>query len=86
MTFHADTVNGNYLKKLDTNDSLQYATLTKLSFIMAFKFSKDDIYLRKVGTLVKIRNDIAHTGRSTLLDVSNFFDLITILHLFRANI
>ncbi|AMR32716.1 hypothetical protein A0256_15440 [Mucilaginibacter sp. PAMC 26640] len=85
MTFRADTVNGNYLEKLDTNASLQYATLTKLSFIMAFKFSKDDTYLIKVGTLVKIRNDIAHTGGSTLLDVSNFFDLIAIIHLFRAN-
>jgi hypothetical protein len=38
-----------------------------------------------LGTLVKIRNDIAHTGTSALFDKATFFELVNIIHTFRAN-
>lgn len=85
LKYYDDAVNGPFMQRRNSSQPLKYTALCKLSFIMAFKFSKDNAYLKGLGTLVKIRNDIAHTGSSALFDKAAFFELINIIHTFRAN-
>ncbi|WP_316834461.1 hypothetical protein [Pedobacter nutrimenti] len=58
--------------------------LGKISFAMAFKYSKNDIDLINIGRLVGIRNNIAH-GSAVTITTQDYEDLIAIIELFRSN-
>lgn len=85
MKYHEDLINGSYYEKVNSSDRISTKALGKLSFILAFKFGKDDQYLRELGGWVKVRNDIAHEGSSILLTIPIFFKLIEMIQLFREH-
>lgn len=57
--------NGSYFKIAnDLRSNNQSVTaLIKISAICAFRLGKDDIFLKRLGKLNKLRNDIAHDGK-----------------------
>jgi CheY-like chemotaxis protein len=68
--------NGKYLK----ND---YDALGKISFILAFKFNKDNDYLKKWGKLNGLRNDKAgHGGNKGYVSILEIKELLEIVELF----
>lgn len=79
-----DKINRNFQIQNSTTKVTALRGLGKISFTMAFKFSKDNAYLIRIGQLVEKRNSISH-GSSTNITLKDFEDLIAILKLFRTH-
>jgi len=78
MTFTKDKKNGSYFGgSQETKDDGTYPkTLFKVSCLFKIKYSKNDNFLRWVGSANKKRNDIAHNGAK---EFASKEDLIKIL-------
>lgn len=88
LTFTPDKINGDYFTRsiatLSKEVNVQY--LAKISFLLAFKFNKDDIYLKKWGKLNNLRNTKAgHGGNGGFVTVEEIKELLEIVELFLTN-
>ncbi|TDQ08873.1 hypothetical protein [Pedobacter metabolipauper] len=79
-----DEINYNFQIQTSNKKVRARRGLGKISFTMAFKFSKDNAYLIRIGQLVEKRNSISH-GSATTIKLQDFEDLIAILKLFRTH-
>lgn len=88
LKFIKDTVNGSYFKieTVVVTDEAPVQSLAKVSFVLAFTFSKDDAFLKKWGILNNLRNTIAgHGGGGRSITKQELFDLLEIVELFLTN-
>lgn len=64
-------------------DPKAHSALGKISFVLAFKFTKTNSDLIRLGALVKIRNDIAH-GSAVNLNTQDIIEILEMIKMFRA--
>lgn len=61
-------------------------TLAKISFILAYKFGKDNPFLKEWGRLNNLRNTVvAHGGKNTEVNITDLMCLLDIVELFFTN-
>jgi CheY-like chemotaxis protein len=62
MTYQRDIINGSYftLNESTQESSMQPTALYKVSCLFKIKYQKDEAFLKEIGKLNKLRNDIAH--------------------------
>lgn len=88
LTYIKDRANGGFFKiaeEVNTQD-VPVNTLAKISFILAFKFNKDDNYLKKWGQINNVRNTKAgHGGSGSYVSISEINWLLEIIELFLTN-
>lgn len=86
LTILKDSSNKSYFEISDSTQAVNIKRgLGEISFVMAFKFGKDNAYLRKIADLVNLRNSLSHAS-TTQINISDLVDLIEIIDLFRGNI
>jgi hypothetical protein len=72
------------------NDDSKYkslSSLSKISFILAHKFNKDDIFLKEWGRVNHLRNTVAvHGGNDKTVTVDDIKSLLVIVQLFLTNL
>jgi len=85
LVIEADPTGFNYceIRAATANVSVTKA-LSMLSFVMAFKFRKDNAYLKHIGMQVTKRNNIAHDG-SGGATIQDCFELVDIIKMFRSS-
>jgi CheY-like chemotaxis protein len=85
LTFKQDRNNGDYFEILDEVkiNEVSIQTLAKVSFVLAFVFNKNNVYLRKWSNLNNIRNTKAgHGGTNGYVTSINIEEILEILELF----
>ncbi len=87
LTLKKDENNGKYFKK---DDQITFPfpinALAKISFILAFKFNKDDNYLKSWGQINNVRNTKAgHGGSGAYVTINEIKGLLGIVELFLTN-
>jgi len=88
LKYIKDPSNGGYFIKEQElrKDDPPISSLAKISFVLAFKFSKDDAFLKKWGYLNNLRNSVAgHGGTGRSITKQELFDLLEIVELFLTN-
>ena len=66
----------------ETNDK-NWSSLSQISFVLVFKFSKDNVYLQKWGKLNYLRNTKAgHGGNGGFVEIEEIKELLEIVELF----
>jgi CheY-like chemotaxis protein len=62
MTYQKDIINGSYftLNESIKESTMQPTALYKVSCLFKIKYQKDEAFLKEIGKLNKLRNDIAH--------------------------
>jgi len=76
---------GDYFEKLDEikTQEISVQSLAKISFVLAFKFNKDNVYLKNWGNLNNIRNTKAgHGGANNYISINEIMELLEIIELF----
>ena len=84
LTYKQDRTNGDYFEILDEAkiNEVSIQTLAKVSFVLAFKFNKNNVYLRKWSNLNNIRNTKAgHGGTNGYATSANIEELLEIIEL-----
>lgn len=83
---YKEDYNGGYFysEKLSQNKNQKPTALYKISCLFKIKYNKDDSFLRKIGSLTKTRNSIAHHGSKGFADKENLIDLLQILEELRS--
>lgn len=83
---YKEDYNGGYFysEKLSQNKNQKPTALYKISCLFKIKYNKDDSFLRKIGSLTKTRNSIAHHGSKGFSDKENLIDLLQILEELRS--
>mgnify|MGYP003606613734 CR=1 FL=1 len=81
MTFVKDKQNGNYFSFVKSlqESSVKPTTLYKLSCLFKIKYQKDDVFLKKIGTLNKLRNNIAHGIKKNAATKQDLIEILNIL-------
>ena len=87
MTFVKDSQNGSYFFN---GESLQEShvkptTLYKVSCLFKIKHQKEDAFLKEIGKLNKLRNDIAHGGKRNCATNGDLIEILKILGEIRNN-
>ena len=88
LEFKSDKTNGDYFKKNTQikQNEVNVQSLSKISFVLAFKFNKDDISLKKWGKLNNLRNTKAgHGGNGGSVKIEEIKELLDIVELFLTN-
>jgi CheY-like chemotaxis protein len=84
LTYKQDRNNGDYFEILDEAkiDEVSIQTLAKVSFVLVFMFSKNDVYLKKWANLNNIRNTKAgHGGANGYVTSANLEEVLEIIEL-----
>jgi CheY-like chemotaxis protein len=84
LTYKQDRTGGDYFEILDETkmNEVSIQTLAKVSFVLAFMFSKNDVYLKKWANLNNIRNTKAgHGGANGYVTSANIEELLEIIEL-----
>lgn len=86
LAYKEDHNNGSYFysEKLYQNNKQKPTTLYKISCLFKIKYEKDDSFLKKIGSLNKIRNSIAHHGSKSFAEKENLIDLLQIIEELRS--
>lgn len=86
LTYNKDRENGGYFSSgSETKEKHEEpTTLFKVSCLLKLVYKRDDSFLKKVGELNKLRNDIAH-GKSSGVDEDNLIVLLNIIEEIRSN-
>lgn len=85
LKYCPDYSNGDYFKKEieAISDVKQIRSLAKVSFILAYKFMKDNTFLKKWGRINKLRNETATHGNANIfVTKDDLFEILEILQLF----
>lgn len=87
MTYKKDYQNGSYFISEKNNNarSLQPTTLFKVSCMFKIIYDKDDIFLKRIGSLNDKRNNIAHKGPKGFATGHDLVELLMILGEIRTN-
>ncbi len=88
LKYNQDNLNGDFFSILDEIKQVEVSiqSLAKISFILAYKFRKDNIFLKKWGVLNNLRNTKAvHGGNKGYVTVNNLKELLEIVKLFLTN-
>lgn len=76
----------DFFKRQKENNDKDWNALAKISFILAFKFGKDDSSLKKWGKLNHLRNTKAgHGGNNGFVTIEEIKELLEIVVLFLTN-
>lgn len=84
LFYKQDRINGDYFEIADEIKpvEVQIQTLSKVSFVLAFKFHKNNVYLKKWANLNNIRNTKAgHGGANGYVTSANIIELLEIIEL-----
>jgi len=84
LLYNQDRTNGDYFEIADETKSAEVLiqTLSKVSFVLAFTFQKDNAYLKKWANLNNIRNTKAgHGGSTGYVTNKNIEELLEIIEL-----
>ena len=84
LTYIQDRVNGDYFEIFDEvkPNEVPIQTLAKVSFVLAFMFNKNNVYLKKWANLNNIRNTKAgHGGTNGYVTSANIEELLEIIEL-----
>ncbi len=81
MTFVKDKQNGDYFSpgKLNQESQRKPTTIYKVSCLFKIKYKKDEAFLKKIGKLNKLRNDIAHGGTKNSATKEDLMKILSIL-------
>lgn len=84
LKFQKDESNGDYFKRsLVTVNEFNVQSLAKVSFVLAFKFNKNNNYLKNWGKLNNLRNTKAgHGGSGGFIEIPEIKELLEIVELF----
>lgn len=74
-----------YQRQTTIVDPKAISALGKISFVLAFKFNKSNLELIRLGTLVEIRNEIAH-GSPVNLTTQDITEVIEMIEMFRSTV
>jgi DNA-binding NarL/FixJ family response regulator len=81
MTFNAGRGNGSYftLGKSIQNSHTKPTALYKVSCLFKIKYQKEEAFLKEIGKLNKLRNDIAHGGTRNSATKKDLIEILKIL-------
>lgn len=89
LKFKTQSSNNNRLSYFEIGseyNNKQPTFLAKVSFLLAYKFSKNNNYLKKWGVLNDIRNTVVvHGGRDNNINIGDLLSLLDIIKLFLTN-
>jgi len=87
LSFKEDKHNGSYfLTGSESKDkSIKPQTLFKISCLFKLKYDMDDVFLRRIGLLNKLRNKIAHDGVKSFTTTANLIETLKIIEEIRNN-
>lgn len=87
MTFVKDKQNGDYFSsgKFIQESHRKPTTLYKVSCLFKIKHKKDEAFLKEIGKLNKLRNDIAHGGTRNTATKEDLIKILKILGEIRNN-
>jgi DNA-binding NarL/FixJ family response regulator len=85
MSFNADKRNGSYftLGKSIQNSTTKPTALYKVSCLFKIKYQKEDAFLKEIGKLNKLRNDIAHGDTRNSATKKDLVEILKILSIIR---
>jgi DNA-binding NarL/FixJ family response regulator len=81
MTYKRDKLNGDYFSfgKIIQKNSIKPTALYKISSLFKIKLQKDEVFLKEVGKLNKIRNEIAHGGTKRTVIKEDLIKILNII-------
>lgn len=81
LTYNRDSVNGDYFSsfKNSQRNDFKPTTLYKVSCLFHIKYNKNDSFLREIGVLNALRNQIAHKGSRTVVTKENLEKILLII-------
>lgn len=76
----------DYFERGAESNDKNWSSLSQISFVLAFKFNKDNSYLQKWGRLNNLRNTKAgHGGSNGFITIEEIGELLEIVELFLTN-
>lgn len=77
----------SYFKlEIENSDDKNLTALAKISFILAYKFDKDNVFLKEWGRLNDLRNTVTvHGGKNAAVTIPDLMCLLSIVELFLTN-
>ena len=81
MTFKKNKLEGDYFSfgSIIQKNNIKPTALYKISSLLKLKLQKDEVFLKEVGRLNKIRNEIAHGATRCIVTKENLIKILNIL-------